>query len=194
MVTSVVNLRLEPLHSAAETKHATTSHPSGPLEPPDEIPDTTNTAKHMGIPGGLLVSVNQRHWNEHHDVMEENGLPPDNEPLNVTVRTRLAYDTAWALNQSLHSSHIWTPTWTLAATRCKVSPVHNPYSSTPWIHPSLRQTTIPETFGHERQPGMPTHINTTSSANDDDRAYGGGHPPMGGSVLSPHHCNWDLWA
>jgi hypothetical protein len=191
-VSTVVEGRLASLESAVKLKRAPASCASGPREPPNDPPPGTTpgmaaTPRRVGVLGGTLVppAYNALHpCVEREDVSGEDDNYPADAPLDVNACTRLAYDNARALNSPYYAGP--AP----AATRHGASPVRNTY---PRRQP-LRQTTLPETFGCERHPGIPTPVDTSPGKPGAEQGSGGGHPIGGGLVISPRHRDWDLRA
>ncbi len=175
-----------------ESKHAPALCALEPREPPVDpppgaTPGMAATPGRMGVLGGTLVPPAYdapRPCVEREDVSGEDDNYPVDAPIDMNAHTQLAYNNVHALNLSLCPGPLRTPPRTPAATRLKASPICNPYSSSQ-SRPSQHQTTIPETLGRERRPGMPIHVDTTTDDRRNDRGSGGGRPLVGGVHYFP---------
>jgi hypothetical protein len=149
-----------------ESPHDPALHPSGPREPPNDpphgtTPDTSVTPGHAGVLAGSFVphdGAATRPCVERDNVDKEVDTSPADAPLDVNTRTHLAYDNARALNSLYYAGPHHTLSRAPAATHHDASPVRNTYPR----HQPLRQTILPETFGRERRPGVPTPVDTSS--------------------------------
>jgi hypothetical protein len=161
-------------------------HVSPPMTPPHgRTPGTSATPERVSQDGVATCPCVERN-----NVDKEVDNSPADAPLDVNARTRLAYDNARALNLPYYAGPHHTPSRAPAATRHNTSPVRNTY---PRRQP-LQQTTLPETFGHKRRPGVPTPVDTSSGKPGAERGSGGNRPIAGGSLISPRHHDWDLCA
>jgi hypothetical protein len=155
----------------------------------DAPPDLTAFPGRMGVRAGGSASHAQRD-----DAPVADDRPRSDDLMDVTARTRLAYETARARNMSSLPGSVRTPPQPPAATRREVTPIRNPYSPTTSPRPTLRQTTIPETIGRAPRPAMPERIDTSTHDRGNDQGFGVGRPVVGGPIISPRHRDRDLRA
>jgi hypothetical protein len=144
------------------------------------------------VPAVAPAMTSRREGNEDADF-----ISPDDDTIDVTTCTQVAYAIARERNSFLHAGPSGSQPQPTITPRRGHSPVRNLYNALVAApspsHPSLHQTTILESFGHSEHPASSNQDNSSRRSGDSVQGNSGGsrgsQQVVGGPIISLPHCN-----